>query len=118
MKLSRDFAPGVRWDRAIVSVRMRNPYEAHPTAATIICPEAQGFKRPTQPVLHYTAQPVCRHRHCWRGACYHRRVAAVLYALICLIWGSTWLAIKVGLAGVPPFLAAGVRFLLSAAIVG
>jgi hypothetical protein len=45
-------------------------------------------------------------------------VAAVLYPLICLIWGSTWLAIKVGLAGVPPFLAAGVRFLLSAAIVG
>jgi drug/metabolite transporter (DMT)-like permease len=45
-------------------------------------------------------------------------VVAVLYALICLIWGSTWLAIKVGLAGVPPFLAAGLRFLLSAAIVG
>jgi drug/metabolite transporter (DMT)-like permease len=40
------------------------------------------------------------------------------YALICLIWGSTWLAIKVGLVGVPPFLAAGLRFLLSAAIVG
>lgn len=43
---------------------------------------------------------------------------AVLYALICLIWGSTWLAIKVGLVGVPPFLAAGLRFLLAAAIVG
>ena len=43
---------------------------------------------------------------------------AVFYALICLIWGSTWLAIKVGLVGVPPFLAAGLRFLLAAAIVG
>ncbi|HEY3121605.1 MAG TPA: EamA family transporter, partial [Vicinamibacteria bacterium] len=46
------------------------------------------------------------------------RVVAVAYALICLIWGSTWVAIKVGLAGVPPFLGAGLRFLLSAAIVG
>ena len=42
----------------------------------------------------------------------------VLYALICLIWGSTWLAIKVGLDGVPPFLAAGLRFLLATAMVG
>ena len=42
---------------------------------------------------------------------------AFLYALLCLIWGSTWLAIKVGLAGVPPFLGAGLRFLLAAAIV-
>ena len=43
---------------------------------------------------------------------------AFLYVVLCLIWGSTWLAIKVGLAGVPPFLAAGLRFLLSAALVG
>src|SRR5436190_4864696 len=43
---------------------------------------------------------------------------AILYALLCLIWGSTWLAIKVGLIGVPPFLAAGLRFVLSAALVG
>jgi drug/metabolite transporter (DMT)-like permease len=43
---------------------------------------------------------------------------AALYAMLCLIWGSTWLAIKVGLIGVPPFLAAGLRFVLSAALVG
>src|SRR6266853_1657621 len=43
---------------------------------------------------------------------------AAVYALLCLIWGSTWLAIKVGLVGVPPFLGAGLRFVLSAAIVG
>ena len=40
-----------------------------------------------------------------------------LYALLCLIWGSTWLAIKVGLVGVPPLLGAGLRFLLSTIIV-
>ena len=45
-------------------------------------------------------------------------MAAALYALICLIWGSTWLAIKVGLVGVPPFLGAGLRFLLSTLAVG
>jgi drug/metabolite transporter (DMT)-like permease len=45
-------------------------------------------------------------------------VVAFLFALICLIWGSTWLAIKVGLDGVPPFLGAGLRFLLSTLIVG
>ena len=43
---------------------------------------------------------------------------AILYALLCLIWGSTWLAIKVGLEGVPPFLGAGLRFVLSTLIVG
>ncbi|MCU1339572.1 MAG: hypothetical protein JWO19_5153 [Bryobacterales bacterium] len=43
---------------------------------------------------------------------------ALLFALICLIWGSTWLAIKVGLVGVPPFLGAGLRFLLATLLVG
>lgn len=45
-------------------------------------------------------------------------MTALLYALLCLIWGSTWLAIKIGLVGVPPFLAAGLRFVLSAVLVG
>lgn len=45
-------------------------------------------------------------------------MVAILYALICLIWGSTWVAIKVGLDGVPPFLGAGLRFALATAIVG
>jgi putative membrane protein PagO len=45
-------------------------------------------------------------------------MVAALFALICLIWGSTWVFIKVGLVGVPPFWGAGLRFLISAAIVG
>src|SRR5258705_10223009 len=45
-------------------------------------------------------------------------MAAACFAVICLIWGSTWVAIKVGLDGVPPFLAAGLRFLLATIIVG
>src|SRR6476659_4619496 len=39
-----------------------------------------------------------------------------LYCRICLIWGSTWLAIKIGLVGVPPMLGAGLRFVLASAI--
>lgn len=45
-------------------------------------------------------------------------MVAVLFLLICLIWGSTWVGIKVGLDGVPPFLSAGLRFLLSAMVAG
>jgi drug/metabolite transporter (DMT)-like permease len=45
-------------------------------------------------------------------------MAGARFALICLIWGSTWLVIKVGLIGVPPFLAAGLRFLLATLLVG
>jgi drug/metabolite transporter (DMT)-like permease len=41
-----------------------------------------------------------------------------LFALICAIWGSTWLVIKIGLVGMPPFLGAGLRFLVSAALIG
>lgn len=34
-----------------------------------------------------------------------------MYSLICLIWGSTWIAIRIGSdAHLPPFLAASVRF--------
>lgn len=38
-----------------------------------------------------------------------RRRAPLLYAVCCLIWGSTWLVIKVGLADFPPFRFAGLR---------
>ena len=39
-----------------------------------------------------------------------------LYALLCLIWGSTWIVIKVGYGGLGPFNVAGLRFFLAAAI--
>lgn len=45
-------------------------------------------------------------------------MVVLLYGFLCLVWGSTWLAIKIGLVGVPPFLGAGLRFLLATAIVG
>ncbi|MDX6770723.1 MAG: DMT family transporter [Elusimicrobiota bacterium] len=43
-------------------------------------------------------------------------MTAFAYAACTFIWGSTWMAIKFGLEGVPPFLGAGLRFVLAAAV--
>lgn len=42
--------------------------------------------------------------------------AAVAFVGLCVIWGSTWLAIKVGLRDLPPISFAGIRFALAALI--
>jgi drug/metabolite transporter (DMT)-like permease len=39
-----------------------------------------------------------------------QKLPSVVFLALCLIWGSTWLAIKVGLEFLPPFLFAGIRF--------
>ncbi len=43
------------------------------------------------------------------------RVAAGL-VVISFVWGSTWLAIKVGLGSAPPFIGAGLRFAIASAV--
>jgi drug/metabolite transporter (DMT)-like permease len=45
-----------------------------------------------------------------------RSVGITLYALLCVIWGSTWLVIKVGYGGLGPFNVAALRFLVAAAV--
>jgi drug/metabolite transporter (DMT)-like permease len=40
----------------------------------------------------------------------------LLYVVLCLIWGTTWLAIKVGLDDLPPFLSASIRFMIASTI--
>ena len=40
-----------------------------------------------------------------------------IFSLLCLIWSSTWLMIKVGLQGAPPLTAAGLRFGLAALLI-
>lgn len=40
---------------------------------------------------------------------------ALLIALLCLIWGSTWIVIQGGLRDLPPFTSAAARFLVAAA---
>jgi len=39
-----------------------------------------------------------------------------LLALLCLIWGSTWIVIKGGLRDLPPFTSAGLRFIIAALV--
>jgi drug/metabolite transporter (DMT)-like permease len=39
-----------------------------------------------------------------------------LYVMLCLIWGSTWLVIKVGYGGLGPFNVAAVRFFIAGAV--
>jgi len=43
-------------------------------------------------------------------------VNVAVYIMLCLIWGSTWMAIKVGLRDAPPLWAAGVRMALAGSI--
>ncbi len=40
----------------------------------------------------------------------------IVWLILCLIWGSTWIFIKLGLRDLPPFTFAGIRFLLASAI--
>ncbi|HYL13158.1 MAG TPA: EamA family transporter [Terriglobales bacterium] len=40
------------------------------------------------------------------------------YGALCLLWGSTWIAVRVLVRDVPPFRAASIRFVLAAAILG
>ena len=49
----------------------------------------------------------------------HSTIEARAYAAwlaVCLVWGTTYLAIRIALAGVPPFLMAAIRFTLAGAI--
>jgi len=39
--------------------------------------------------------------------------ALVAYLVVCLVWGSTYLAIRVGVGVLPPFLFAGLRFFIA-----
>ncbi len=44
-----------------------------------------------------------------------RRVA-IAYVVLCIVWGSTYLAIRIGVADLPPALFAGVRFLIAGTV--
>lgn len=45
-------------------------------------------------------------------------MTALVYFVLCLIWGSTWIAIKIGLSDAPPLWAASLRFLLAVTLIG
>jgi drug/metabolite transporter (DMT)-like permease len=41
---------------------------------------------------------------------------AAAFALLCLIWGTTWSVIQIGLVGIPPFTGVCLRFAIAAAL--
>ncbi|MGH7520624.1 MAG: EamA family transporter [Gemmatimonadales bacterium] len=42
--------------------------------------------------------------------------AFIAYLIVCVVWGSTYLAIKIGVSDLPPFLFTGLRFLVAGLI--
>ncbi len=42
-----------------------------------------------------------------------RTLVFASFATTCIIWGSTWLVIRIGLTSLPPFFSAGLRFLIA-----
>jgi len=45
-----------------------------------------------------------------------RSTAYTLFLVMCVVWGVTWIAIKIGVASIPPLLFAGTRFTVAGAI--
>jgi drug/metabolite transporter (DMT)-like permease len=45
-----------------------------------------------------------------------RTTIVVVFVVLCLIWGSTWAVIQIGLQGVPPFTGVSLRFLIAGLI--
>ena len=44
-------------------------------------------------------------------------VKTLVFSIMCLIWSSTWLMIKIGLNDAPPFTTAGMRFAIAALVI-
>src|SRR5579864_8738924 len=61
--------------------------------------------RGTAKLLESSAMTADIHRATWK--------TVLAFAIIYLVWGSTFLAIRVGVREVPPFLLAGIRFLVA-----
>jgi drug/metabolite transporter (DMT)-like permease len=45
-----------------------------------------------------------------------RLTIALVFIVLCLIWGSTWAVIQIGLEGVPPFSGVSIRFVIAAIV--
>lgn len=49
----------------------------------------------------------------WRSWVAPGLVTSILFLIVCVSWGTTWLAIKIAVESVPPLTAAGLRFLIA-----
>jgi drug/metabolite transporter (DMT)-like permease len=47
-----------------------------------------------------------------------RRLAWVAWGTVCIVWGTTYVAIKIALDTIPPFLMGGIRYVIAGLILG
>lgn len=72
---------------------------------------------PNAPLVPPQAQAIERQSLPRRLAVTHRsKLPVIVWLILALIWGSTWLFIKLGLEDLPPFTFAGIRFVIAATI--
>jgi drug/metabolite transporter (DMT)-like permease len=75
-------------------------------------------------VIEPDVAPPLPETHASSAKSFPRRLAAthksklpiIVWLILCLIWGSTWLFIKLGLEDLPPFTFAGIRFIIASLI--
>jgi drug/metabolite transporter (DMT)-like permease len=49
---------------------------------------------------------------------HHRRLAWIAWGTVCVVWGTTYVAIKIALVTIPPFLMGGLRYIAAGLILG
>jgi drug/metabolite transporter (DMT)-like permease len=76
----------------------------------------EGYRAATAiPVVVTSESPAPSARRVWLGE-HQRGLGVALWVFLSLIWGSTWLFIKLGLRDLPPISFAGIRFVIAAMI--
>src|ERR1041385_4648990 len=104
------------------------------TSSRARCPRSSACRRSCAPSVPRASPPPPGRRSCSppssrRPACCRwesrrwrvgelRGRALLAWLIVCLVWGSTYLAIRVGVESVPPFLMAGVRFTVAGLLLG
>src|SRR5215211_455081 len=79
--------------------------------------ESALVAEPVAPVVPPEVPAEGRERWPSRLAATHRgKLPVLVWLVLALIWGSTWLFIKLGLEDLPPFTFAGVRFVIAVLI--
>jgi drug/metabolite transporter (DMT)-like permease len=76
------------------------------------------FIEPNAPSVPVAAGPVAKRQSLplRLATAHYAKLPVIVWLVLALIWGSTWLFIKLGLEDLPPFTFAGIRFVIAAII--
>src|SRR5947208_3022965 len=93
-------------------------YRKMPTPIADQEPEVREPETVPPPPSAQAETPQVRRRNLPRrlAATHRSQMPVIVWLILSLIWGSTWLFIKLGLEDLPPFTFAGIRFVIAAAI--